>query len=145
MTNRPAGPPCGNNPNYPLSDEDRAAVAEFKAYLARQAARTVRLRLGPNAVAMAQRGELITLSGGEADEVADAVLAVLPAPAEFELRSTTDVRAAVLREAADELDSVSSQFDADTCDCGGCALCAWKDAAKHLRRIAEVAPARIDR
>ena len=42
------------------------------------AARTVRLRLGPNAIAAAQRGEPIILSGGEADDLADAVLPVLP-------------------------------------------------------------------
>lgn len=41
------------------------------------AARTVRLRLGPNALAMVQRGEPIPLSLGEADQVADAVLAVV--------------------------------------------------------------------
>ena len=54
------------------------------------AARTVRLRLGPNAIAAAQRGEQIMLSLGEADDIADAVLAVLPAPVD---------RAAALTEA----------------------------------------------
>ena len=38
MTQHPAGPPCGNNPNYRLSDGDRQAVAEFRAYLADRAA-----------------------------------------------------------------------------------------------------------
>lgn len=33
-----AGPPCGNNPNYRVSDADRAVVDSFKAYLARRAA-----------------------------------------------------------------------------------------------------------
>lgn len=44
------------------------------------AARTIQLRLGSNAVAMAQRGEPIILNLNEADDLADAVLAaVLPA------------------------------------------------------------------
>jgi hypothetical protein len=58
---------------------------------------------------------------------ADAVLAMLPASVD---------RADVLRWAADELDSISAQFDVDSCDCGNCTLCAWKDAARHLRRAA---------
>lgn len=33
-----SGPRCGNNPNYRLSDGDRRAVEEFKAYLKRRAA-----------------------------------------------------------------------------------------------------------
>ncbi|MFI1485708.1 hypothetical protein [Streptomyces sp. NPDC020747] len=32
------GPRCGNNPNVRLTDGDRQAVDEFKAYLARRAA-----------------------------------------------------------------------------------------------------------
>jgi hypothetical protein len=55
---------------------DRAALRDRIA----EAARTVRLRLGPNAIAMAQRGEPIILNLNEADDLADAVLAVLPAP-----------------------------------------------------------------
>ncbi|MFK4801709.1 hypothetical protein ACI3K5_23880 [Streptomyces sp. MPA0124] len=51
----------------PLRDRIAAAV------------RTIQLRLGPNAVAMAQRGEPIILNLNEADDLADAVLAVLPA------------------------------------------------------------------
>lgn len=53
----------------PLTDEQ---LAERIA----AAAHTVQLRLGPNALAMAQRGEPIRLSGGECGAVADAVLAV---------------------------------------------------------------------
>ncbi|MFJ8153909.1 hypothetical protein [Streptomyces sp. NPDC094468] len=60
------------------------------------AARTVRLHLGPNAVAAAQRGESIILSGGEADAVAAAVLSVLPA----------NDRATTLLWAADRFDHV---------------------------------------
>lgn len=41
------------------------------------AARTVQLRLGPNALAIAQVGSPIRLSGGEADALADAVLATV--------------------------------------------------------------------
>lgn len=40
------------------------------------AARTVRLHLGPNAIAMARRGEGIIPNYGEADRIADAALAV---------------------------------------------------------------------
>lgn len=43
------------------------------------AARTVRLHLGPNAIAQAQRGEPIILSGTEADAIADAVTPVADA------------------------------------------------------------------
>ncbi|MFC8176553.1 hypothetical protein [Streptomyces sp. NPDC057325] len=32
-----SGPRCGNNPNFRLSDADRQAVAEFRAYLAARA------------------------------------------------------------------------------------------------------------
>lgn len=31
---KPTGPACGNNPNYPITDGDRKAVADFRAYLA---------------------------------------------------------------------------------------------------------------
>jgi hypothetical protein len=37
----------------------------------------VPLRLGPNAIAQAQRGEAIRMSGGEADQAADRVLTVV--------------------------------------------------------------------
>lgn len=42
-----------------------------------EAARSVHLRLGPNALSLAQRGEPLGLSGGEADDIATAVLAVI--------------------------------------------------------------------
>ncbi|MCI3240257.1 hypothetical protein [Streptomyces spinosisporus] len=82
------GPRCGNNPNAQLTDGDRKIIEEFRADLTAQAAirdriaeaaRTVRLRLGPNAIAMAQRGEPIILNMNEADDLADAVLPVLRA------------------------------------------------------------------
>ncbi|MBU5946765.1 hypothetical protein [Streptomyces sp. PAM3C] len=33
MRHRPTGPACGNNPNHPITDGDRQAVEDFKAYL----------------------------------------------------------------------------------------------------------------
>lgn len=69
-----------------------------------KAARTVPLRLGPNAVAMAQRGEPIILNMNEADDLADAVLAVLPAPATDEDRDE--------REAQAHLDALASLIPA---------------------------------
>lgn len=35
---RQSGPPCGNNPNFALTDGDRQAVNEFRDYLARRKA-----------------------------------------------------------------------------------------------------------
>lgn len=46
------------------------------------AARTVQIRLGPNSLAMAERGMPITLSGGEADALSYGVMRVLLTPAE---------------------------------------------------------------
>lgn len=57
-------------PPPPLTDEQ---LAERIA----AASRNVKLRLGPNALGMAQRGEPIILSGNEADELADAVRAIV--------------------------------------------------------------------
>lgn len=70
------------------------------------------------------------LDPDEFGSAADAVLAVLPAPAD---------RATEWRAAAIELDSVSDQFDADNCTCGDCTICTWKEAANHLRRKADEA------
>ncbi|GAB2731578.1 hypothetical protein [Streptomyces bullii] len=83
MSHRPTGPACGNNPNYRMSDGDRRAVADFKAYLAERAALRDRIRL-----AIARQFLDETGSGRSVDELddaefgtfADAVLAVLPAP-----------------------------------------------------------------
>lgn len=38
MTEQPAGPRCGNNPNFRMSDGDRKAVDDFRAHLALAAA-----------------------------------------------------------------------------------------------------------
>jgi hypothetical protein len=43
MSQRPTGPACGNNPNYRMSDGDRQAVDDFKAYLTDQAAELLAL------------------------------------------------------------------------------------------------------
>ncbi|MEU9597231.1 hypothetical protein AB0E06_10505 [Streptomyces sp. NPDC048109] len=90
------GPACGNNPNHKLTDGDRQAVADFKAYLAARAALRDRI-----AAALYERErpprEPVWADARPADRevfeaMADAVLpAVLPAPVD---------RIAVLREAA---------------------------------------------
>ncbi|MET9815291.1 hypothetical protein [Streptomyces sp. NPDC006355] len=43
MSQRPTGPACANNPNYQMSDGDRQAVEDFKAYLADRAAELLAL------------------------------------------------------------------------------------------------------
>lgn len=69
-----------DHPSKPMPDQRgicgcaEAETALRERYAA--AARTVRLHLGPNAIAMAQRGEGIIPNYGEADRIADAVLAV---------------------------------------------------------------------
>ena len=78
-------PRCGNDPRAQLTDGDRQAVADFKAYLAARAALRDR-------IAEALRYWVHPTDRGTA---ADAVLAVLPAPVD---------RAAVLNEAADALE-----------------------------------------
>ncbi|MCL8016889.1 hypothetical protein [Streptomyces sp. AS02] len=60
-----------------IAEADEEAVAALFNRIA-EAARTVPLRLGPNAVDLVRRGETIVLNLAEADEVAAAVLAVLP-------------------------------------------------------------------
>lgn len=72
MPHQPTGPACGNNPNYRMSDGDRQAVADFRAYLAHRAALRDRIAevLWP----------LTDWDGDQlnAEAAADAVLAVLP-------------------------------------------------------------------
>ncbi|KJK40250.1 hypothetical protein UK15_07830 [Streptomyces variegatus] len=134
MSHRPTGPACGNNPHHPLTDGDRQAVADFKAYLADRAAlrdriaealldhlsRTADIRTGRN-------GDLAFMpevTDAERMRIADAVLAVLPPPVS---------RADVLREAADIVGND------DTCDCGGCDSCVPNARAAELRRMADEA------
>jgi hypothetical protein len=105
MSHRPTGPACGNNPNYRMSDGDRQAVENFKAYLAERAA----LRdLITNALATADGwqfpdgSDLYDLPDRELARYrdgADAVLAVLPPPAD---------RAAILRELADQQEQTAA-------------------------------------
>ncbi|MFJ8657487.1 hypothetical protein ACIRNU_34755 [Streptomyces rochei] len=74
---------------------------------------------------------------------ADAVLAVLPATtdqtAEFELRGDTEIRAAVLHEAADALDAAMARFFAEWPDepSNSPYALGQKDAAAELRRMAD--------
>lgn len=76
------GPACGNNPNHPLTDGDRQAVADFKAYLADRAA--LRDRIAEALYAHDHPSHLVSLNetgmGPAYRESADAVLAVLPPP-----------------------------------------------------------------
>jgi hypothetical protein len=88
-----------------LAAEAQAADQTLRDRIA-EAARTVRLRLGPNAIAMAQRGEPIILNMNEADDLADAVLAVLG-------DQRAAIRAETLREAADAIDRETQQAKND--------------------------------
>lgn len=116
---RSTGPACGNNPNHPLSEGDRQAIAEFRAYLEGKAALRARI-----ARALYQHDQGTGLSGPGATprehhyREADAVLAVLPAPAD---------RAAVLRWAADDLADAFGDPTAKHIGALG---------ASHLRRLA---------
>ncbi|MFD5564499.1 hypothetical protein [Kitasatospora griseola] len=58
-----------------MTPEDRERLEAAIA----SAARTVPIRLGPNSLAIAQRGDTIALSGGEAAEVGQVVLDTLEA------------------------------------------------------------------
>lgn len=98
---KPSGPACGNNPNHQLTDGDRQAVTEFRAYLAERAA--LRDRIAEALYAHDHPGHLVPLDetgmGSTYRESADAVLSVLP-PAD---------RAAILREAADEAERLRDE------------------------------------
>lgn len=98
------GPRCGNNPQFKLSSEDRAAVDEFRAYLA---ARTARQKLYEDAVRTA--GDTAYGNGPFYETIAKAVVAVADAEQALllariaELETAPSSRAAGLREAADEI------------------------------------------
>lgn len=95
------------------------------------AARTVRLRLGPNAIALAQRGEPIILSGTEADAVADAVIAA-------DQDAAAEARAAALHDAVDKLRASAPAHY--MCDSGfGCERCTYDDVISRLRTMAAAA------
>ncbi|MFR9796597.1 hypothetical protein ACL02U_11935 [Streptomyces sp. MS06] len=73
MTDKPAAFEPADDSNTHPKAAPNAALQERIA----KAARTVRLRLGPNAAAMAQHGDPIILNMSEADDLATAVLAEL--------------------------------------------------------------------
>lgn len=107
MTDQPTGPACGNNPNFQMSDGDRKAVAEFRAYLADRAA--LRDRITEALYAHDHPGHLVPLNetgmGPAYRESADAVLAVLPEQAARDavLRAAEQIREdAALRDAEGE-------------------------------------------
>jgi len=96
MTANPAGPPCGNNPNYRMSDGDRAAVESFRAYLTVRADRRERY-----AAAIAAADDL----GAPAVCYPEAAAAMAVADAEQRA-----ARADVLREAADVADRLAHEM-----------------------------------
>ncbi|MFJ1964869.1 hypothetical protein [Streptomyces massasporeus] len=121
MSHRPTGPACGNNPNFPMSDGDRQAVADFKAYLAERAELRDRIAEALDSL----QGAAHHLPPETRRRVIEAVAgAVLPAAAG---------RAAGLREAADFVDND------DDCGCGGCDSCIPRALAADLRRMADEA------
>ncbi|MFF5842157.1 hypothetical protein ACFY74_11890 [Streptomyces massasporeus] len=123
------GPACGNNPNYRMSDGDRQAVEDFRAYLAARAALRNRI-----AEALEQADYRPDMRRGD---LADAVLPVLPAPVD---------RAAVLREVEAALRARGKRLtgeynDSDILHEDGPAAAAatWKRAAELVGRMADEA------
>lgn len=130
------GPACGNNPNYRMSDDDRRVVEDFKAYLV--ARRELRDRI---AAAIWERqnpgrqwADCEYRWRADAEEDADAVLSVLPAPVD---------RAALVRACASFVrDTYSGEWADDA------AATLERDADKiergepcSLLRLAAVLPA----
>ncbi|MFC9686837.1 hypothetical protein [Streptomyces sp. NPDC056948] len=100
MSHRPTGPACGNNPSHPLTDGDRQAVADFRAFLEDRAALRDRI-----AEALREADTYAQLERrDDRERFADAVLAVLPPPVS---------RADVLREAAEVAEGLR-QFESVT-------------------------------
>lgn len=91
------------------------------------AARTIRLRLGPNAISMAQRGEPIGLSGGEASDLAAAAMAVVQPELDQRDAEITRLRAELEQAQQQTADRIATEIrqycpdhgEADTCriDC----------------------------
>lgn len=107
--------------------------AELRDRIAK-AARTVRLRLGPNATAMAQRGEPVILNMGEADDLADAVLAVLPEPTsraagEVDADTVADRAAKVITTMGADIRALTGQRDRYRT--------AWRSARERAQAHAE--------
>ncbi|CAL9502403.1 hypothetical protein [Streptomyces sp. enrichment culture] len=127
-------PRCGNDPRAELTDGDHQAVAGFKAYLADRAA--LRDHIAEALMRWAERGNSPQYAAMRQPETvranaysrADAVLAVLPPPAD---------RAAVLREAADHLARQADELWAP----GTTAHTVMHADATELRRMADETPA----
>ena len=135
MTDQPIGPRCGNNPNVQLTEGDRRAVDEFRAFLEDRAA----LRdLIAEALYDARKGGLGGMSESAAvTYMANAVLKALPAPADT---------AAVLNQAADTLDAraaaaadVSDNPAAFVAKARSQTARVWREAARQVRRMADEA------
>lgn len=92
-----------------------------------EAARTVPIRLGPNAIANAQNGHTIRLSGNEADAMADAVMGLVET-------TQKNIRADTLFWAARQLRNVPVTCTALTGPVWYGA--GWQDAADHLMDLA---------
>ncbi|MFI9340002.1 hypothetical protein ACIG0D_01800 [Streptomyces sp. NPDC052773] len=95
MPQQPTGPACGNNPNYRMSDGDRQAVAEFRAYLDARGQEKASTEPERTATAHAEA----------------TFLAALDAKArELKARERAEHRAAVLRDAADAITAMRREF-----------------------------------
>ena len=116
---KPTGPACGNNPNHPLTDGDRQAVADFKAYLADRAVLRDRI-----AAAIWERqnpgrrwADCEYRWRADAEEDAAAVLAVLPPPADRaaveRIRAVLETEAVVGRSALEYRGLIASALMAD--------------------------------
>lgn len=108
MTRKPTGPACGNNPNYPLTDGDRQAVEKFKAHLSARAER--RRRYGDVLRRWGLLDEVNNPQDTEEFFVTD-LLAIADAEQQpAAVPSAPADRAAVLREAADAMDTHCEQY-----------------------------------
>jgi hypothetical protein len=115
MTEQPIGPRCGNNPNVQLTPGDRQVVADFRAFLDERTALRDRIanRLAAEFTPDGDVTQGMRVPDDDPDlpgsrrvrptEAADAVLAVLPPPAD---------RAAVLREAAAAIEAAQAREEA---------------------------------
>jgi hypothetical protein len=119
-------PRCGNDPRAQLTDGDRQAIADFRAYLAKRHQEKTMTDLEEaraNLEAWLETGD------------ARAALERFEAAVRADERAFA-TRAAVLREAANVVGND------DTCDCGGCDSCVPNKLAAELRRMADEAEGR---
>lgn len=141
------GPRCGNNPQFKLSSGDRAAVDEFRAYLA---ARAARQKLYEDAVRTA--GDTAYGNGPFYETIAKAVVAVADAEQALLLARIAEVeaapadRAAVLQEAAATMHTRAKHLTGEYNDSGilhedgpAAAVATWKRAGDLLSRMADEA------